>query len=63
MIRTQKILIANNILTEQQISTLMQQNDCVAYYRIIPPSLQDKATIENWTLPYVYTETWDDSVL
>jgi hypothetical protein len=63
MIRTQKILIANNILTEQEISILMQQNDCVAYYRNIPPSLQTKATIENWILPYIYTVIWDDSVL
>ena len=60
MTKTQKILIGNGILTDEEASILIQQNGCVAYYKNIPPSLLNKAKMENWILPYVYTETWEE---
>jgi hypothetical protein len=60
MFKTQKILIGDGKISDEQAADLMSVNNCVAYFKSIPSYLIQRALAEKWNLPYVYTESWEE---
>jgi len=62
MIRSQRFLIVSREAPEHEINLQVEKNGCVGYFREIPLILRGLAVAEAWSLPHVWTETWDDGV-
>lgn len=60
MIREQKWVIVPIDMSDVDCEWLALSNSACGYIRGVPPSLYIQATTELWTLPHVWTETWDD---
>lgn len=60
MIKEQKILIGDGIITDEQAENIMLQNNCVAYFKSIPSYLLQTAFTEKWDLPHIYIESWQE---
>ena len=60
MIRSQKMLIIAADYSTVLAEKIAKENGCVAYFTGIPMRLMHIASTEDWTLPHVYTEAWDD---
>ena len=60
MIKSQRILIVDKNLSEDEAIALTTDNDCVAVFRGIPNFLLGRATEESWKLPYVFTDSWEE---
>lgn len=60
MIKTQKILIGDAIISDQEAENIMAQNNCVAYFKSIPSYLIQLALAEKWDLPHIYIESWEE---
>jgi hypothetical protein len=60
MIKSQKILIGDGKISDEQAIYLMSVNNCVAYFKSIPSYLIQTALAEKWDLPYVHTESWEE---
>lgn len=61
MVRSQRILVVEADCDDDEATQIAKNNDCVAFLRGIPLTLRGIAIAESWTLPHVWTETWDDS--
>ena len=60
MIKSQRILVVDKSLSEDEAIALTTEHDCVAVFRGVPGFLLGRATEEGWTLPYVFTDTWEE---
>lgn len=60
MIKSQRILIADRSLSMDEAIAQSTALDCVAIFHGIPQFLRARAEEEGWTLPYVFTDSWEE---
>lgn len=54
---TQKILFGSIENTDEELTIIAKQNNCVAFFKGVPLPYRQMAIEENWVLPHVYEET------
>lgn len=62
MTRTQKWIVGAVDYPDSLFEEQVLIHSACGYIRGIPMSMIYQAQIESWTLPHVYTETWEDPV-
>ena len=60
MTKTQRILVVDDDYPEDLAKQISSAEGCVAYFRGIPLTLRGLASLEKWTLPHVWVESWEE---
>ena len=59
---SQSIVVVDENETDVNAEAVGRSFSCGAYLRGIPPALAVLAEVESWTLPHVFTETWEEEI-
>lgn len=60
--RSQNIMIIDENAEDIDAETTTRSFSCQAYLRGIPPVFAAIAEAEGWTLPHIFTETWEEEI-
>lgn len=60
--RSQNIMIIDENAEDSYADTTTRSLSCCAYIRGIPPVFAAIAEAEGWTLPHIFTETWEEEI-